>query len=296
MKREWDITKTKENRKHGTVLVPFSLYQCPMPELFTHVPTHWHEEFELNYVWEGKGQIYLNGERYTVSGGDILVIPPNVLHAAYPQKGGALRYDAFVFHPSLLGTGNQDRCTVECVYPLVRGQIKIKSYIARTDRDYPEIRECILQILAYGKENSRQGDLLLKSGLFRLLYLLEKDASVDPEADPGERDLIRPALRYMEEHYEENITVTQLAACCNLSKSYFMSCFKKTTGISAVEHLIQLRIRAVCQELNKTDRSISEIAADCGYGNLSNFNRQFKKCVGCSPGNYRKMIKNNGKI
>lgn len=108
--------KSKENRKHGTVLVPFCLYECPMPELFTHVPIHWHEEFELNYIWEGKGRIYLNGEMYTVSQGDILVIPPNVLHAAYPERGYHLRYDAFVFHPSLLGTGNNDRCTVSRMY------------------------------------------------------------------------------------------------------------------------------------------------------------------------------------
>ena len=90
-----------ETVQHGTVMFPLEYYHCVFPLGVGNLPVHWHEEFELNYVWEGKGQIYLNGERYTVSGGDILVIPPNVLHAAYPQKGGALRYDAFVFHPSL---------------------------------------------------------------------------------------------------------------------------------------------------------------------------------------------------
>ena len=291
MKKESDIMKSKENRKHGTVLVPFCLYECPMPELFTHVPIHWHEEFELNYIWEGKGRIYLNGEMYTVSQGDILVIPPNVLHAAYPERGYHLRYDAFVFHPSLLGTGNNDRCTVECIYPLVEGEIKIPNYITGTTEGYTEFLECIFQIFDCAKENKGQEDLMLKSSLFRLLYLLERDAFAVLEPAHRDRDLIRPSLVYMEAHYEENITIEQLADCCSLSKSYFMACFKRTTGISAVEHLIQLRIRAACLELNKTDRSISEIAADCGYNNLSNFNRQFKKCVGCSPANYRKAAK-----
>lgn len=196
-----DIIKIKENRKHGTALVPFSLYECPMPELFTHVLTHWHEEF----------------------------------------------------------------------------------------------LDCIRQILSAARENKGHSDLLLKSGLFRFLYLLEKGASLNPEAESFERDLIRPSLRYMEEHYGENVTICQLAGCCNLSKSYFMSCFKKATGISAMEHLIQLRIRAACETLHKTDRNISDIAANCGYSNLSNFNRQFKRYVGCSPGNYRKMGNNSGK-
>lgn len=288
-----DIIKIKENRKHGTALVPFSLYECPMPELFTHVLTHWHEEFELNYVWEGEGEIYLNGEKYTVSVGDILVILPNVLHAAYPRRGSSLKYDAFVFHPSLLGIGNNDRSAVECVYPLLKGQMKINCYITKEREDYQEFLDCIRQILSAARENKGHSDLLLKSGLFRFLYLLEKGASLNPEAESFERDLIRPSLRYMEEHYGENVTICQLAGCCNLSKSYFMSCFKKATGISAMEHLIQLRIRAACEALHKTDRNISDIAANCGYSNLSNFNRQFKRYVGCSPGNYRRMGKNH---
>lgn len=239
-----DIIKIKENRKHGTALVPFSLYECPMPELFTHVLTHWHEEVELNYVWEGEGEIYLNGEKYTVSVGDILVILPNVLHAAYPRRGSSLKYDAFVFHPSLLGIGNNDRSAVECVYPLLKGQMKINCYITKEREDYEEFLDCVRQILSAARENKGHSDLLLKSGLFRFLYLLEKGASLNPEAESFERDLIR------------------------------------------------LRIRAACEALHKTDRNISDIAANCGYSNLSNFNRQFKRYVGCSPGNYRKMGKN----
>ena len=96
------------------------------------------------------------------------------------------------------------------------------------------------------------------------------------------------ALSYLAEHYAEPVTVGQLAGYCNLSKSYFMGCFKRATGMSAMEHLCQLRIRAACEALGKTSRGVSEIAADCGFQNLSGFNRQFKKRVGCSPAQYRR--------
>lgn len=290
MKSSYMLSKTKENRRHSTVRIPFSLYECRMPEMYTNVPTHWHEEVELNYIVEGEGQIFLNGERYVVSEGDILIIPSNVLHAAYLQKGSVLHYDAFVFSHAILGAGNNDRSATECIYPLLNGNLKIDSHITSCHREYTDICSCIKKIFTCAKENRAIDDLLLKSELFHLIYLLEKDASEKKKEDMGITDsnLIRPALSYMVEHYAETITVDQLAGYCNLSKSYFMSCFKHATGTSAIEHLIQLRLAAACKALNHTNGHISDIAVSCGYNNLSNFNRQFKKYIGCSPILYQK--------
>ena len=104
-------------------------------------------------------------------------------------------------------------------------------------------------------------------------------------------ELIRPALQFMMENFRENITVEQLADLVHLSKSYFMGCFKKAVGVGAMEHLTQLRMNAACDALSSTDKMISDISFHCGYSNLSNFNRQFKKVVGCTPNEYRKQNK-----
>ena len=74
----------------------------------------------------------------------------------------------------------------------------------------------------------------------------------------------------------------------HMSSSYFMSCFKQNFGLGAIEYLNQVRIRSACDLLRNTDRSISDIAFDTGFHNLSNFNRQFRTKVGCSPQTYRK--------
>ena len=63
---------------------------------------------------------------------------------------------------------------------------------------------------------------------------------------------------------------------------------KKAVGMGAIEHLTHLRINAACDALSDTSKIISEIAFSCGYSNLSNFNRQFKQIMGCSPKEYRK--------
>lgn len=288
MKTQYDFAHTREARIHGSARVPFGLYENRMPEMYGNVPAHWHEEFELNEVREGKGILLLDGERYAVSAGDILIIPPNALHAAYPERGAVFHYDALVFHPSMLG-GGVDRSVTDCVNPLVRGELPGGPLVTPAREGYPAILAAVRQVFAAARQNTARDDLLLKSGLLQLVYLLEADGPPRPRAEERlDHQRIRPALSYLAEHYAEPVTVGQLAGYCNLSKSYFMGCFKRATGMSAMEHLCQLRIRAACEALGKTSRGVSEIAADCGFQNLSGFNRQFKKRVGCSPAQYRR--------
>lgn len=279
----------KENRQHSSALIPYSLYQCRIPEYYASVPMHWHREFEINYILEGEGQFILGEEKYIALKGDIIIVPPNVLHAAYATEGNILVYDALVFNHSILGTGSNDRGTVECIQPIINGQFKIPTLISSSNHLY--FQKCVGQIFESAKDNSPLSDLLLKSELLRFFWLLEKETKpivLREEENVHYSELIRPALEYMALHYGENITVEQLADEVHLSKSYFMGCFKKATGIGAIEHLAQIRMKIVCDALANSDEHIADLACNCGYDNLSNFNRQFKRMIGCTPMEYRR--------
>ena len=84
----------------------------------------------------------------------------------------------------------------------------------------------------------------------------------------------------------ENITIADLAGQVNLSQSYFMQKFREMAGMGAAEYLNRLRIQKACEEI-LSGSSISGAAFDCGFRNLSNFNRQFRMMVGCTPREYR---------
>ncbi len=290
---QFDFAHTREARVHGTPQVPFGLYENRLPEMVLNVPAHWHEEFELNLVRSGDGVLLLDGERYAARPGAVLLIPPNVLHAAYPEKGGCLRYDALVFRPSLLG-GGVDRSVTGCIGPLARGQFGVRPPVTPDAPGYPAFAACADRVFSAARKDTARDDLLLKSGLLELVYLLTEGVPASPRPEPPDNASVRPALSYMAEHYMEPVTVEALAACCNLSKSYFMACFKRAAGMSAIEHLTQLRIRAACEALSRTGKSVSEIAADCGYQNLSGFNRQFRRLTGCSPKQYRQAAQKEG--
>ncbi|MDE6762226.1 MAG: AraC family transcriptional regulator [Oscillospiraceae bacterium] len=282
---------SEEKRQHSSQLVPFSYYKCLIPDYFASVPLHWHGEFEINFIISGRAEFICGDDKFVSSEGDILIIPPNMLHAIYPHGSFKQRYDTVVFSPEMLGVSENDRCAAECLKPLVGGRAEMNIRITREHIYYCELKTMVQNIFSCAKGNSPQLDMLMKSELLRLFWLLYESGDIFRTAENtvSRSEIIRPAVDYMNENFSENITVEQLAKITHLSKSYFMRRFRETAGVGAIEYLSQLRIKKACGILAKTDKTASEAAFECGFRNLSNFNRQFRKFVGCTPKEYRKI-------
>ncbi len=282
--------ETEEKRQHSTPFTPYSYYEVRIPEELYNVPMHWHSEFELNLIVRGGGEFICGDHHFFAGEGDIILIPPNMLHAAHPAGDKELHYQVFVFHSSMLGTASHDRCTIECIRPIINGTVQITTPIRPDTKNYAEFKSAADLIFSGNLIEQPAFDLLLKSELLRFFWFLTQTASISDRNDSSisYSEIVRPALEYMMKNFHETITIDELADLVHLSKSYFMSCFRKAVGIGAIEHLTHLRINAACDALTDTDKIISEIAFTCGYSNLSNFNRQFKQIMGCSPKEYRK--------
>lgn len=97
-------------------------------------------------------------------------------------------------------------------------------------------------------------------------------------------DWFYSSLRYMQSNYAKPLTIPEVAKnCCDLSPSQFRKKFAVLTGTSPLSYLQRLRIRAACRELYLREKSIGEIATDCGFPTLSCFHRQFQEQMHCSP-------------
>lgn len=279
--------ETKEERQHCTAYIPYSFYFCRIPTDFANVPMHWHSEFELNYVVRGQGDFTCGGEKYRAGEGSIMFLPPNMLHSAYHAPDRDLQYYALVFSPVLLGASLGDRCALEFLRPIINGSRRLPIYILPDGTDYPELHEAVQKIFACAQDQTAQADLLLRAELLRLIWILSTGRESAPQSTSANGETLRPALEYLLNHYHEPVTIGQLARIAHLSENYFMGLFKRTVGLSAMDYLNQLRINAACEALISTDRPISEIAFSVGFGNLSNFNRQFKRSMGCTPRSFR---------
>lgn len=108
---------------------------------------------------------------------------------------------------------------------------------------------------------------------------------------PKNREIIRPALKYVGEHYDKEIRLDMLAGLCDLSKSYFCRLFKETCGVGVSEYVIGLRMDEACSLLEKTDLTVVAVAVEVGYADCGYFNKLFKKHIGCTPLEYRKRPK-----
>ena len=101
------------------------------------------------------------------------------------------------------------------------------------------------------------------------------------------RDLLR-SLDYLQAHYADPLSLSQLAQSAGYSESYYCRSFRRYTGATPFEYLNRIRIAKSCELWAATDKKITEIASLVGFNNISYFNRMFTKIMGVAPGAYRR--------
>ncbi|MGO4527553.1 AraC family transcriptional regulator [Paenibacillus sp. 2TAF8] len=108
-------------------------------------------------------------------------------------------------------------------------------------------------------------------------------------------DPVKQTLRYIQNHYREQVTLDSLAEQFNYSSRHFSMQFKRKTGYSPIDYLIQTRIAKARTLLVRSDATLSEIAAEVGYSDVYYFSRIFKKHVGISPILYQRKMREAGR-
>ena len=112
----------------------------------------------------------------------------------------------------------------------------------------------------------------------------EENTSIDKS-----KEKLKNIIRYVSTHYYEEITIDEIAAFCHYSPSHFMKFFKAHTGMSFITYVNDYRVTEARALLGNTTDSILDISLQCGFSNLSNFNRMFKKKYGITPRQMRKQ-------
>lgn len=98
---------------------------------------------------------------------------------------------------------------------------------------------------------------------------------------------MKKVFRYLADNFDKEISLDDAASSVHLSRYAFSRYFKKITNKSFVNYLNELRVKAACRFLLRSDYTITQIGYLCGFNNLSNFNRHFKKLMNCTPSEYR---------
>lgn len=281
-----------ETKSHTVSEFPYNTYLCSIPLDFTLVPLHWHAELEIVVIKKGTGLISVDFDKRTVTSGDIVFIRPGQLHSIEQYSTRVMEYENIILKPELLISGETDLCARQFITPLMKGELRCAAFLTPAVPGYPEISDCISHIDYLCERQPNGYQLAVKGFLFQLLFLLishQQKKSAIPALQTKSLEKIKTILKYVEEHYDEHITIDDMAALTFYSKSHFMKFFKAHMGTGFIEYLNDYRLTIAECLLRTSDASVLEIAEKSGFDNLSYFNRIFKRKYGQSPGKQRRL-------
>lgn len=285
----------KEKATHGTALMPVAIHHLSYSsETENYFYLHWHFEFEFLVVLEGAILYTIEDQEYCINAGEGLFIGSNQLHAARSYQKIPCEACVVVFHPNLFGNNNQGATYLKFILPILRGELVFPSLLTYKNDWQRFVLEDLKDIDNLKNSNLVENELLLRAKLFEIWHLCyHNSVAINPRG--GEKknykvNRMQPVLDYIHSFYKEEVELITLANILPMSKGQFCREFKEIMNMSPIAYVIRVRILESCTLLMETDLKIADIAKNIGFNNISYFNREFMKAVGCSPSKYRNEI------
>ena len=257
------------------------------------VHPHWHSEIEILYTINGCAKQQVNDHFFTTDVGDIVIINKDQLHSTYSYQGSKCEILVIMFDSSEFidyFTTQQDNDNSVKIF---ENYVIFKSPIKSDDEQGKLLLSCILDIHEEleNKQNAyqyivksllyRMGGMLLRSDLFQADHRNMKNIRLA-------RQVLEKTFKLIDESYSEEISLKKAASISNLSTPHFCRLFKKTTGMTFNDYLSFYRVN-IAEGLLHSQKTITEVALECGFGSSSSFIRSFKKHKKCTPSYYRKL-------
>ena len=277
----------QETKHHGEVRFPFNIYPCTIPGDFRQVAVHWQDSMELIYIKRGSGLVQTGAQVCTAQCGDIFVLTPGTLHAIRQTESCTMEYENIIFDVELLG-GTEDLCAEKYLLPLQSGRLALPEHITPDEAWYPQAADCLKEAEEANRCKQFGYELCIKGALLRFLALLIAQSKALPPAEKASTQRLRAVLQWISAHYSEPVCVADAAALCQCSPNHFMRWFRQMTGQTFIIFLREYRLNAAAEALRTTEDTILSISEQCGFENLSYFNREFKAHFGMTPREYRK--------
>lgn len=258
-------------------------------------PLHHHKEYEINFVSRGSGARRIVGDSIEQIGElDLVMVGPDLEHV-----------------------WEQHECSSSDIYEITlhfEGDIFSQQLLSRTQLtplktllEEARLGVCFdvhTILTAYSRI-----ERLLKeeSGFHRFIHFLEllhhlatsggrrmlASSSFAKLSESAESRRVQKVKAFIDAHYAEDISLERLAALASMSPTAFSRFFKVRTGTTISDYLMHQRLGHVVRMLVDTTMSVAEICFQCGFNNVSNFNRLFKREKGCTPKEFREAYRKN---
>ncbi len=235
-----------------------------------------HDDHLLIYCLDGKGKIRINQKNIAVNSGDLIVLPRGTVH----QYASSLNNPWTIYWCHFEGSLADDfiaHLQISKQKPVV--QLGLHSSLVSEFDALLEARHSSYHLNAFINAANQLRQILTHIALLQPLVRSQ-------DADSFNLEKIHTL---MQARIHEQLDIDTLAASVNLSKFHFIKKYKDVTGTTPINHFIHLKIERACHLLDISSRTIAEVAFMVGYEDAYYFSRIFKKVMGISPTQYRKL-------
>jgi AraC-like DNA-binding protein len=257
---------------------------------------HRHRFIEVVYILSGRARHIIEDNEYAVQKGDIAVINTNEVHAfmADPDDDEPFLAYHLMFTPDFLdanGLAGEDFSLLSdafLFYSLFPEEQDFKKRFNLIPRQY-ELGAVFEKIYSeYQNQKIGYVNLIRIYTAEIMIRLLRRIQQRDEtQLSPAQKGLVENVIAYIEENYNIKIKTEEIASRLFFNKNYISRLFKQETGLSIHEFVREIRIKEACRQLSSTRRTVSDIAADCGFSDMKTFYAVFKKHTGYTPKAYR---------
>lgn len=252
---------------------------------------HWHTALEIILPVENNYDVIASQTSYHLLPGELLVIPPGVMHTLIAPDSGT-RF-VFLFDISFLSNIKG----FAGIQPLMANPLYITP--ESLPNTYPALHHILMQMKDEYFSENEFSELTITSLLLNFFVRLGNHyrfadhpfSDVQPLKQKAYIQKFSGLLTYIDQHYMEDLCLEDMASYIGFSKFHFSRLFKQYTNDTFSDYLNRRRIRAAEELLAAPPPgvSITEIAMKCGFSSISTFNRLFKQLKNCTPGEFRML-------
>jgi len=235
-----------------------------------------HDDYLMIYCLDGMGELTLGHQSYTVKAGDIICLPKGIAHAYNASE--ITPWTIYWVHFS----GDKSEAFIDYLAVRENNYIFPLGIHSRLTSDFESLLEC--RQYSYNVNAFVHAASLLRQILTHIAQL--QPLAKQQAAHNFDLELIHSL---MQARVHEQLDLDTLAEVANHSKFHFIKKYKELTGTTPINHFIHLKVERACHLLDMTTKSISEISFAVGYEDAYYFSRIFKKIMGISPSQYRRM-------
>ena len=259
-------------------------------------PLHYHEEFELNFIQNAKGAKRVIGDHMEeVEELELVLVGPNLQHGWFTHKcqSGEIKEITIQFHRDLFDEKFLQRNQMSFIRNMfersLRGILFSKETVAGImDRlsNLPQKHgfDSVLELLS----------ILHDLSISRNMRTLSDSSFSNADSISYNSRRVESIMAYLNKNFDKNVTLSEAAKIAAMTEVAFSRFFKLRTGKTFVDTLNEIRLGHASRMLIDTTHSVTEIAYKCGFNNMSNFNRIFKKKKDCTPKEFRQAYNSTG--